>query len=331
MVDTQQHATDSTIQDVFTTLRTLEATSYKTRDYLQEAWGSLTPTDEDRENASEIAPLTVLSDSELAATAASYPASSGQKIVLQQWRLVMAEWIFVLVDYFEYPREAAVVSMNYLDRCMSALMSSGSSPPSKQEFQRICATCAYVGLKVTCSPRACLSAAQISLLCRGLFTEEQIIASELDILERLQWRLHPPIGHTFLECYAKLIQTGNDLEGPRVCWELIDEEARYLVELALLDSKLAMQRPSLIAMAALLNALSNSELSNSQLAVVSAKLGSLPLMGDEHTQDLPFIRSCQLRLQFLQTEQDEANSGGMEEMRVEATFSPSSVTQVFQL
>lgn len=331
MANPQQPPTvsSSSIQDVLTTLRILEKTSYETQDYLQAAWDSPACTEEDQ---AKTPPLVMLSESQVAATAASDPPSVSSQpiIVLQQWRMIMAEWIFELVDFFDYPREAAAVSMNYLDRTMSALRSSGSAPPSKLEFQRIFITCSYVALKLACRSIPCLSAAQMALISRGLFTEERIVASERELLERLRWRLHPPVGHSFLECYAKLLQAGNDLP---VCWELIFDDARYLVELALLDTKLAMQRPSLIALAALLNALSDSELSASQLAVVSANIGTSLLMGDDQTPDLSCIRCCQVRLQVLQSEQepDETDNQIAEDMRLDAPSSPSSVARLFQL
>ena len=88
-------------------------------------------------------------------------------------------------------------------------------------------------------------------LSREKFTKEQMVEMERDICNTLEWKLHPPTLYVFLRHFLLLLQTKQNPVQQHDIMEL----ARFLMELAALDYQFVQQRPSHIALAALLKAI----------------------------------------------------------------------------
>lgn len=216
--------------------------------------------------------------------------TSQNGLELSRWRQAMGEWAFHLLDHYGYPRETLGVCMNLFDRYMySVLGGVPSSAPLKEEFQLLFTSCLYLGLKVACCD---LSPQKMSIMCGRMFSKEQITTTEVEIIDKLQGQLRPPTGHAFLGYYAYLMpaEAGKD-------WAKVVAEAQFSVEMSLLDCLLATKKQSLIALAALLNALEDLHgLSSRELARAEELLGAHVLKGFE---DKETMRWCRLRLRII--------------------------------
>ena len=86
------------------------------------------------------------------------------------------------------------------------------------------------------------------------YTAGEVRAMEGKMLEVLEWRLTPPLLSTFLTCYTRALATDRDTVA----------RAEYFMELGLLDHAMVGQKPSRLAAAALVLAISpgNRTLSN---------------------------------------------------------------------
>jgi hypothetical protein len=86
----------------------------------------------------------------------------------------------------------------------------------------------------------------------GLISAIDIANIELVILETLSYRLHPPTSYAFITNFLRLVPFDND---SITVMDSVFEFAKYQTELASLDAKALMYPPSLIAVAALCNAI----------------------------------------------------------------------------
>jgi hypothetical protein len=202
--------------------------------------------------------------------------------------------------------------MNYIDRyTYKVLQEEGGLFVTKQQFQLLSVTCLYLAIKMACP--ALLTLKSMLYLSRDIFTAEQITSTELDILVKLNYHLHPPTSYVFL-CHDMLFlkRSGSDLFGPsnKVHYLRVLEAARFSLELSVLDFHFVKHRPSHVAMAALMNAVEDEPIPfSSQLA--SDLLDSSELCSE---QDMEPIRHCQRRLRGIHSnmanDEDDASDGG---------------------
>lgn len=83
-----------------------------------------------------------------------------------------------------------------------------------------------------------------------VFTKESIIEQEYNILCTLQWHVHPPTAVDFLYHYWNALLADAD-EFPVEDRQDILDTATFLIEHSYVDAFFSLQRPSIIAMAAL--------------------------------------------------------------------------------
>jgi hypothetical protein len=137
------------------------------------------------------------------------------------------------------------ITMNYLDRYMSSL--SNPRVVDKKQYQLISMTCLYLAIKLyefkhIGIPGSCSTMDTIRRLSQGNYTLQQIEEMEMDIMQRLQWHLHPPTSQVFIDLFVN-----SEISEP-------SDLGNFLVELAAIDSFFVSYKPSEIAAAALLNA-----------------------------------------------------------------------------
>jgi hypothetical protein len=196
-----------------------------------------------------------------------------------------------VIDHFHLNREVVSISMNHLDRYLAAYPSA----VNRQLFQLLAMTCLYLSIKLNEIEGVRISGSKSTMdailqLSRGWFTIEQMEKMEYDILQRLQWRVHPPTVQLFVMHLSSFLSCG---DSQQECHDM----AIFLAELSVIDYYFVSYKPSEVALAALLNAL--HELAPSRLDLVH--LFSFPV----DQQWLPFspnVLACRERLALIYAE-----------------------------
>ena len=199
-----------------------------------------------------------------------------------------------MVDHFDLPRERVAVFTNVLDRYLQRYLAEHPEGLSKRHFQLLSLTCLYITIKME-SHQGFLSMDMMIHLSREKFSKDQMIDMEKEILRALEWKVHPPTSFVFLQHFLMLLSPEQQVDHDTV------EVARFSMELAVLDFKTIEQRPSRIALAALLNALEFSKTRQEESAPTDAGrsavdshynfLASLIAPSERHTVD-----QCRTRL-----------------------------------
>jgi hypothetical protein len=104
-------------------------------------------------------------------------------------RKLMVGWCFTVVDAFALSRETVGVAMSILDRYLSS--GNGKSNEAlkcTQTFQRMAITSFFMAIKI--HEPTMLGIKLLVKLCRGVYKECDIIATENEILSALEWRVY---------------------------------------------------------------------------------------------------------------------------------------------
>mgnify|MGYP005849321739 CR=1 FL=1 len=204
--------------------------------------------------------------------------------------------------------------MGFLDRYLARHLATNPAGIPKNAFQLLAMTCLYIAVKLD-QPRM-LSLDTMAHLSRGTFTKEQMRVMETDILNVLQWHVHPPTPYTFLSHFMQLMNSNK--QAPLPGSSKIYEMARYFVELSVLDYYFVGKRNSTVAVAALINALEDQK-------CYGANLSCFVPPGEEE-----MVQDCRDRLRSLYNVPDQAVFGSdtPEECQGhQRTSSPTCVTQ----
>lgn len=166
-------------------------------------------------------------------------------------RFRMVEWCYQVVDFCKFSRDTVAIAMSYLDRFL--VTSEGSEIlDDRKAFQLCTMTCLYTAIK-THEPEA-MDPQVISGLSRGAYSAEQVEAMERRILEGIKWRMNPPTALSFARSFMNLIPSGIMSETQQ---NAVIELAKYQTELAVEEYSFITVDSSMIAFAALANALQN--------------------------------------------------------------------------
>lgn len=152
----------------------------------------------------------------------------------------ICEWSYRVMDYFKIEREVVVMSMAYVDR----FLSNGSC--DRRTFKLAAMTSLYLAVKVL-HPLKLNDLGVLSDLSRGEFDMVDLAEMERLLLSSLSWHLHPPTSSSFIYFLLELVLPDNDFEA--IC-----NIGTFFAELAACDYFFVTQRPSLIALSAIMNA-----------------------------------------------------------------------------
>mmetsp|Transcript_22913 Transcript_22913/g.28886 ORF Transcript_22913/g.28886 Transcript_22913/m.28886 type:complete len:535 (+) Transcript_22913:318-1922(+) len=186
----------------------------------------------------------------------------------------ICEWTYRLINFFNINRQAVYIAMSYLDRFLMTYK------VDRYTYKILATTSLLLALKVH-QPRTLILKNVIKDLSKGEFDMDDVDHMELVILKTLSWSLHPP---TPIEFVSRLIEyqmplitvLNNSLSvgratssepSPDAVTELNDETAErlfydadrvkayatFFVELSVFDYFFVTQKPSLVALAAILN------------------------------------------------------------------------------
>ena len=144
-------------------------------------------------------------------------------------------------------REIVSIAMNHLDRYLAAFPTA----VDKNLFQLLAMTCLYLAIKLNEYKHLLIPGSKSSMdtilqLSRGFFSLEQMERMEYDILQRLQWHVHPPTPQLFVKHFLFFLSSEE---------QEIHDLAQFMVELSVMDYFFVCYKPSEVALAALLNAL----------------------------------------------------------------------------
>mmetsp|Transcript_23023 Transcript_23023/g.25387 ORF Transcript_23023/g.25387 Transcript_23023/m.25387 type:complete len:360 (-) Transcript_23023:272-1351(-) len=185
------------------------------------------------------------------------------------WRRKICEWLFEVVDHFQFDREVVSIALYYLDRVVSIQTEELGQAMHRREFQLIAVTSLYIAIKLHGEiqpdshdwPRRKLKIQVFVELSRGLFTVKTLEAKEREILKMLNWHVNPTTAARIVAILLRLFperwtMCDNNTtlhSNPR---STIFEMARYLTELAVCVSAVSFNyKPSEIAYASIICAL----------------------------------------------------------------------------
>jgi hypothetical protein len=175
----------------------------------------------------------------------------GDHAIDRESRVKMCEWCYQVTDFCKFRRDTVAISMAYLDRFLSKTTPSAKRAlDSKKHYQLAAMVCLYIALKLH-EPLA-MDTALLSSISQGCYSESDIEMMEQDILTALGWRLNGPTTHDFVSHLIALLPSSDNIFGESIASTLSDF-SRFQVELAVSDYDLSMQKPSVVALAAILN------------------------------------------------------------------------------
>ena len=155
-----------------------ETTTYKVEDYLDSNYKCEVPVYSLSRNLNvvtvgeiQLPTSNVVGDVDADAEPATSPSNSSVAGINKNWRSHICEWLYQVIDHFDYDREIVAMSMNYLDRYLC------KRPVNKRTFQLLAMKSLYLACKVY------LRMSSLIELSRGYFTEEHMTAMEGSILK----------------------------------------------------------------------------------------------------------------------------------------------------
>lgn len=191
---------------------------------------------------------------------------------------------FLVVDHFQLQREVVSIAMNHLDRYLSV----NTCAVDKNMFQLLAMTCLYLSIKLNVYKHLLIPGSKSTMdsilqLSRGFFTLKEMERMEDDVLQRLQWHVHPPSPQVFVKHFLYLM----GMEDP----EMLDM-SQFMVELSVMDYYFVNYKPSEIAIAAILDAMQR----RSQVSVEQIRF---PFSSSLFDYDTSNIRECRERLHLI--------------------------------
>ena len=218
---------------------------------------------------------------------------------------MFAIFLFAVVDHFDLHREVVSIAMNHLDRFLAVYPAT----VDKNLFQLLAMTCLYLSIKLNEYKHLLIPGSKSSMdtilqLSRGFFTLEQMEKMEHDVLQRLQWHVHPPTPQVFVK-HLLFFFSVEEHE--------VHDLAQFMVELSVMDYFFVPYKPSEVAAAAILNA-------RERLLPSSAPQLNFPFLSpllDIHSTN---VRACQDRLSLIYNQaHDQAPDSSSEQTPTKVT------------
>ena len=193
------------------------------------------------------------------------PLGVSSSRLAEDWRRIICEWIFDLVDNFDFERELVGIALEYLDRSVSR---HSDGAVSTRDYKLAAIASVFLAIKLHSDKRSSSGApCQIGLetlvhLSHDLFTEDMIQEGERKIAFLLDWHLNPPTSLQYITYFLRLcpMWPESGLLGEfsyRAVTTAVHHTAKYLAELASFSLALSFDTDaSTVAYAALLSAVS---------------------------------------------------------------------------
>jgi hypothetical protein len=170
------------------------------------------------------------------------------KPVDEDCRVKMCEWCYQVVDFCKFRRETVGIGMSYLDRYLCSEKGK-KALGDRKEYQLVAMTCLYIGIKLH-EPLE-METSLLADLSRGCYTEMEFANMEQKILEALVWRVSGPTALGFVQHFMSFLPATIHSSVSTAVFDY----ARYQTELAVADHAFVKLKPSVVGMAATLNAM----------------------------------------------------------------------------
>lgn len=159
------------------------------------------------------------------------------------WREKICHWSFNVIDHFDLSREVVAVSMSLFDRYLATRGNRCNGSTALLASL----TTLHIAIKVHEVRKIKLTT--LANLSRGQFGTKHIEEMEWQVLNSLNWHIHPPTSMSFLSHLLLLL--------PEKVSDASKEEiyamSRYVTELSVCDSSFVDMNPSAVAFSAILN------------------------------------------------------------------------------
>jgi hypothetical protein len=122
----------------------------------------------------------------------------------QECRRKMAQWCYNVCETYQLSSEVVEVAMNMLDQYLAT--PAGETTCGKRlTYQLAAMTCLYTAIKA--HETKVLDPQIVSFISHGVYSENDIVQMESNILTALQYRVHPPTPTSFVRSYLDVLTT----------------------------------------------------------------------------------------------------------------------------
>lgn len=185
-------------------------------------------------------------------------------------RSKICKWYYQFVDYTLLQRETAVTAMNILDRFLSSgSVRAREAITNRKEYQLAAMTTLYMSIKLLES--CAINTSHLNRLSKRQYAKTEFAKMEIDISFSLNWFLNCPTPLSFLEYFMRTLSFNAD--GKCNIKTKIKKYSKYLVERSVEDYEFLMDKPSIVALAAIfISTKKNCDLQNAKQHKLFAKL-----------------------------------------------------------
>lgn len=164
----------------------------------------------------------------------------------------MAIWCYQAADLCNFQRETVAIAMNIFDRFLTCDVGRMICRSNIRTYQLAAMTSYYTAVKVH-EPEP-VNPSFLVKMSAGTYSEQEIEAMELNILQGVSWRVNPPTALSFVRSCLNLIDEEIlDVVTRQAFYELVQVQT----ECASLDRRFSAIRPSIIAYCSMMNAMTN--------------------------------------------------------------------------
>jgi len=176
------------------------------------------------------------------------PSDHDKKIVDVKCRYTMVKWCNKIIDFCKASQETASMAMSNLDRFLST--EQGNFCLYDRRWFQLAAMCS-LQLAVKMNESSTLEIDTLIELSRGVFTVDEIVLMEQDILSALSWRLCPPTANEFLALFFDMLPASLSTAHK----EVLHKRSKKQICLSLPHYEFCILKFSAVAFAALLNSM----------------------------------------------------------------------------
>jgi len=164
-------------------------------------------------------------------------------------RQSMLQWMQTVVNFIGFDSETVEISMSYLDRFLMTA-AGRESMECRTTFQLAAMVALYIAVKIHCAEA--LTPKLLAELSQGAYEAEEFEHMERIMLEAIKWRVNPPTSIAFVQ---ETLERLPNLFASEDLQQQVHDAARAQVEYAAGDYELMTIKKSVIAFAAISNAL----------------------------------------------------------------------------
>jgi len=236
-------------------------------------------------------------------------------------RTAMANWCFQVADTLGFSHETVALTMSFLDRYLSSRRGrSQQALDGRNMFQLAAITCFYTAVKI--NEPVELSVDLLVKMCRGLYSEADIISIEKDILFALEWRVSGPTPMDFVRHIIELLPSCESNTS-------LLKNAQKFMDKTTIDVQFSFSKPSVVGASCLISCFAQTRCSYSDdLESFMARLSQLIELADVmELQEKLTINSSMCLSESSSKPRDVATKIRRRSVTLSSTSSPVCVTR----